>query len=216
MRVPGFNFTRVSKRRARHYPVRPVRPVRAGLGHDGEAMMITDAAPERRRPGSAIRPAVLALLAALSSAAPAQPAPAPERSTAEEAVALMAKAQAYVRAHGLDQAAAEFNRPASPFNSKSEINRHGDLYLYSVDRQGFQLIHGINARIRGTHKYDMRDPNGVYVIRELVRLCFATPEGRGWVEYQWPHPITRQMQTKRGYVERVPGSELCLGTGIYL
>ncbi len=137
------------------------------------------------------------------------------KSTAEEAVALMKRAQDFLKANGLEKSIAEFNNPASPFNSKSDVNKNGDLYLYSVDPKGFQVIHGINPRIRGTNKYDMRDVDGFYLIREFVRVCFATPEGRGWVNYRWPNPVSKQMEDKAGYVERVGTTDLCLGTGIY-
>ncbi|MCV2352732.1 cache domain-containing protein [Paucibacter sp. B2R-40] len=155
------------------------------------------------------------LLMGLSFAAASAGIANERKSTAEEAIALMKKAQDYLKVHGLEKSIAEFNNPSSPFNSKSELNKQGDLYLYSVDPKGFQVIHGINPRIRGTNKYDMRDVDGVYLIREFVRVCFATPEGRGWVNYRWPNPVSKQMEDKAGYVERVGSSDLCLGTGIY-
>lgn len=154
-------------------------------------------------------------MAVLLSAVFSTPSANERKSTAEEATALMKRAQDYLKTHGREKAVLEFNNPASPFNSKSEINRNGDLYLYSVDPKGFQVIHGINPRIRGTNKYDMRDVDGVYLIREFVRVCFATPEGKGWVNYRWPNPVSKQMEDKAGYLERVPGTDLCLGTGIY-
>jgi hypothetical protein len=157
----------------------------------------------------------MCLLAVLLLGVSAAAMASERKSTAEEAVALMKKAQDYLKAHGLEKAIAEFNNPTSPFNSKSEINKHGDLYLYSVDPKGFQVIHGINPRIRGTNKIDMRDVDGVYLIREFVRVCFAMPEGRGWVSYRWPNPVSKQMEDKAGYLERVGNTDLCLGTGIY-
>lgn len=151
------------------------------------------------------------LLSGLASAAPSVP-----RSGEAEALQLMQKAQDYLKTHGLDPAVAEFNRLDSPFNSKSAINPHGDLYLYSLAPDGFQIIHGKNPKIRGKVMIDMRDADGVYLIREMVRLCFQTPAGKGWVQYKWPHPITKAVEPKKGYVERVPGNDkLCLGTGIY-
>lgn len=154
----------------------------------------------------ALLTAMAILLAAVAQAA--------DKSTEADALALIRKAQAYVKDNGIDKAAAEFNNPDSPFNSKSEINKAGDLYLFSVDDKGFQLVHGKNARIRGTNKMDMRDQDGVYVIRELVKLCYGK-DGKGWVNYRWPNPINKEMEPKSGYIERVPGADLCLGTGIY-
>ncbi|MCV2371143.1 cache domain-containing protein [Roseateles oligotrophus] len=154
------------------------------------------------------------LIGLLLSAAGAGMANEPKSSSAE-AVALLKKAQEYLKTNGLEKSIIEFNNPNSPFNSKSDINKHGDLYLYSVDPKGFQVVHGINPRIRGTNKFDMRDVDGVYLIREFVRVCFATPEGRGWVNYRWPNPVSKQMEDKAGYVERIGNTDLCLGTGIY-
>ena len=154
------------------------------------------------------------ILAALAAGASTM-ASADERSNKDDALALIKKAQSYLKENGLEKATVEFNNPDSPFNSKSDINKHGDLYIYSTDPKGFQVIHGKNARIRGTNKFDMRDQDGVYLIREFVKLCFESKEGKGWVNYRWPNPVTKDMEAKIGYVERVPGTDLCLGTGIY-
>ena len=142
-------------------------------------------------------------------------AQAAEKSTEADAIALMKKAQAFLKTNGLDKAVAEFNNPDSPFNSKSDINKVGDLYLFSTDQKGFQVVHGKNPRIRGTNKFDMRDQDGVYLIRELIKACFQSKDGKGWVGYRWPNPVTQEMEAKAGYIEKVPGMDLCLGTGIY-
>jgi hypothetical protein len=141
-------------------------------------------------------------------------ASAADRSTTADAVEYMKQAQAYVKKNGMEKSFVEFNNPEGRFNSKSDINKIGDLYIFSLDPNGFQAIHK-NPRIRGTNKLDMRDQDGVYVIRELVKLCFSSKEGKGWVNYRWPNPVTKEMEPKSGYVERVPGTDLCLGTGIY-
>ena len=141
-------------------------------------------------------------------------ASAADKSTQADAVELIKKAQALVKEKGTEKAAAELNNPDSPFNSKSDINPHGDLYIFSINQIGFQLIHGKNARIRGTNKMDMRDQDGVYLIRDLVKLCYGK-DGKGWVNYRWPNPVTKEMEAKSGYIERVPGADICLGTGIY-
>lgn len=145
---------------------------------------------------------------------PASPAGEP-RSTRKEAVALLAEARRYLEAHGMPASVAEFNRLDSPFNSRSPINPFGDLYVYSIAPDGYQAVHGKNPKIRGKVMIDMRDADGVYLIREFVRVCFQTPEGQGWVAYKWPHPLTHRVERKLGYVERVPGTDFCLGTGIY-
>ena len=142
-------------------------------------------------------------------------ASAVDRSGAKMATQLITKAQSYIQQHGTDKAIIEFNRLDSPFNSKSGINPYGDLYLYTLDRKGFQSVHGKNPKIRGKIMLEMRDIDGLYLIRDMVKICFESKDGRGWTKYRWPNPVTKEVEPKQGYVERVPGMDLCLGTGIY-
>ena len=155
---------------------------------------------------------VLFVLIAMTIGAAAS---ASERSTAADAVEYIKKAQTFVKVNGMEKAIVEFNNSDGAFNTKSDINKIGDLYIYSVDPNGFQAVHGKNPRIRGTNKMDLRDQDGVYMMREFVKLCFSSTAGKGWVDYRWPNPVSKVMEAKAGYVERVPGTELCLGTGIY-
>ena len=60
----------------------------------------------------------------------------------------------------------------------------------------------------------MRDPEGTYIFRELIKACFNSKE-KGWTKYQWPNPVTKMGEPKLSYVEKVPGLDVCLGTGIY-
>jgi hypothetical protein len=152
-----------------------------------------------------------ALAIAVASGAMAQEA---KRSGQAEALALIKKAQEYIKANGLEKAYAEFNNLESPFNSKSAINPNGDLYVYNTDFNGLQLVHGKNPKIRGKVMIDMRDQEGVYIIKGLVDNC-KSAAGKGWVDYKWPHPINKDLEPKSGYIERIPGTEQCIGTGIY-
>lgn len=136
------------------------------------------------------------------------------KSTQADAVALMKKAQEYIKTNGLEKAYVEFNNLESPFNVKSDINKHGDLYLYTTDFNGFQTVHGKNPKIRGKVMIDMRDSDGVYLIKGLIEAC-KSPAGKGWVDYKWPNPVSKNLEPKSGYIERIPGTDVCLGTGIY-
>jgi cytochrome c len=139
-----------------------------------------------------------------------------DHSVESDAIQLILLAQQYLQTNGVEAAMVEFNRLDSPFNVKSPINPYGDLYLYTLDPRGYQRVHGKNPKIRGKVMIEMRDSDGVYLIKLLVDACFASKEGKGWVEYRWPHPLNKSVQKKRGYVEKVTGLDLCIGTGIYL
>ena len=135
-------------------------------------------------------------------------------SSEAQALALIKKAQDYIKAHGLEASYAEFNRLDSPFNTKSDINPNGDLYLFTLDFNGFQVVHGKNPKIRGKVMIDMRDSEGVPLILNMVAKC-KSPLGKGWVPYKWPHPISQEVEPKLGYVERIEGTKVCVGTGVY-
>lgn len=154
----------------------------------------------------------LILIAATLAAGPVL---AVERSTAEEAVALVDKAIDYLKKNGREKSIAEFNNLNSPFNSTSDINKKGDLYLVMFDGGKVstgQLVHGKNPKIVGKDLSDLRDADGVYLFREIFKACH-TPAGKGWVSYKWPNPVNKLVEDKQTYVVRV--DDLCIGTGIY-
>lgn len=140
----------------------------------------------------------------------------PESSQEADAIQLLQLAQQYLQTHGVEASIVEFNRLDSPFNVKSAINPYGDMYLFTLDSKGYQRVHGKNPKIRNKVMLEMRDIDGVYLISLMVEACFNSKDGKGWVEYRWPHPITKTVQKKRGYVEKVKDADFCIGTGIYL
>lgn len=154
-------------------------------------------------------------MAVLLAAAWQLPAQAVERSNAEEAVSLVNKAIDYLKKNGPEKSIAEFNTLTSPFNSTSDINRKGDLYLFMFNAKQVtagQLVHGKNPKIVGKDLSEMRDADGVYLIREIFKTCNSR-EGKGWVSYKWPNPVTNTVEAKQSYVVKV--DEFCIGTGIY-
>lgn len=133
-------------------------------------------------------------------------------STEDDANKLLGKAQEYIKANGWEKSVIEFNKLDSPFNSKSDMNPHGDLYLFSFNFSGLQDIHGKNPKIRGQTTIGLKDQNGVMIIQTMVDKC--KKEGKGTVDYIWPNAVTKALDKKRGIVQRVPGMEQCVGTGI--
>lgn len=151
-------------------------------------------------------------LASVALCATTLPALAVERSSAEEAIALVELAEIYIKKHGLEKAIIEFNRQDSPFNVRSDINPKGDLYMFMfwANKGGVQLVHSKNPKIQGKDVIDMRDANGFPIIRDIIRVCNA---GHGWSYYKWPNPLTREIEAKQSWVVKV--DQVCIGTGIY-
>ncbi|MCV2367806.1 cache domain-containing protein [Roseateles oligotrophus] len=130
-----------------------------------------------------------------------------QRATPEDAVAMVKKGAAYLKAHGKEKALAAFN------DQKGEFVK-GELYffVYGTNGDGIVLAHGQNPKMLGKKLIDMRDPDGLFVIRDMTAIA-NSPEGKGWYKYKWPNTLTRAVETKLSYVERV--GDIWIGCGIY-
>lgn len=137
---------------------------------------------------------------------------AADRAQPEDAIAHVNRMIDYVKKNGEEKAFAEFNNTEGPFNVKSDINKYGDLYALVYKQDGVQPVHGKNKKIPGNNVMDMRDADGVYLIREMIKVC-QSKEGKGWVSYKWPHSITKAIESKKTYI--VKHGEYCYGSGVY-
>lgn len=132
------------------------------------------------------------------------PANSGERGTAEEAVAMVKKAAELIRTKGREKAFVQFNNPTGPF-----VDR--DLYIAVIDGEGTMLSHGANPKLIGKMLIELRDADGNKFIKALVDT--AKNKGSGWVDYKWPSPVSKAIEAKSTYVERV--NDLSVVCGIY-
>ena len=146
---------------------------------------------------------LMCLLFALGAHAAAMAA---VRGTPEEAMALVKKAAMYLKAHGKDKAFAEFNDTKGQF-----VDR--DLYIFVYDLKGTNLAigNGRSDKMVGKNLYDMRDVDGVYLIKAFIDT--ANANGKGWVDYRWPNPRTDVMERKSSYVMKA--GDMLIGCGAY-
>lgn len=126
--------------------------------------------------------------------------------TAERVVAFVEGAAAYVKDNGKEKALAVFSDPEGEF-------RDGELYIFAEDFRGNELASGGQPGLVGQNILDAQDPNGVYLVKELIAT--ARDKGRGWVSYVWENPETGERQAKRAYVTRV-GDDWYVGSGMYV
>jgi cytochrome c len=131
---------------------------------------------------------------------------AAERGTAVEACALVKKATAYLKANGKEKAFAAFNDPKGQFTDR-------DLYIFVYDMQGINLSigNGNAAKMAGKNMLDLRDADGKYIIKSFIEVLNS--KGKGWVDYKWPNPVTKNVEPKSSYVEKV--DDMIVGAGIY-
>lgn len=146
-----------------------------------------------------------AILACSAAFVPHGVAAAAERGTADDATVLVKKGIAFIKANGAEKAYAEFNDPKGQF-----VDR--DLYLFVFDKTGKTLAHGANKKLLDKNLIDLKDADGKTFIREFIDV--VNKKGQGWVDYKWPHPVTKAIEQKSSYVEKLPDGTL-IGVGIY-
>ncbi len=136
------------------------------------------------------------------------PAAAQDKSkgTAAEATAMVQKAIAHLKKVGRDKAFADFNNKSGAFTDR-------DLYVVVYDMKGKVLAHGANPKLIGKDLIDLRDNDGKYFVKERVEMMSRAPDAKGWQDYKFMNPVTRQIEPKSMYLQR--SEDMIVGTGIY-
>lgn len=130
---------------------------------------------------------------------------AADRGTQEEAIAMVKKAVAHLKANGREKAFADFsNTSVKDFHDR-------DLYIFVYDMKGINIAHGNNPKMVGKNLLDMKDTEGVFIIKSFIDV--ANSKGKGWVDYKWPNPVTKAVEHKSSYIEKV--DDMVVGCGIY-
>ena len=128
---------------------------------------------------------------------------ASEKGSQQEATALVKKAVAHIKASGKEKAYADFTSGAQ-FKDR-------DMYVFVVDFNGVVHAHGANAKLVEKNLLDLKDSDGKYFAREFIQT--AKTKGSGWVDYKWPNPVTKAIEQKTTYVERV--DDTLIACGVY-
>jgi len=121
-----------------------------------------------------------------------------------DAVALVKKAVDYMKKNGKEKALAEFSNPKGEF-----IDR--DLYIFVIDQKAKMLAHGTLPKIIGKDVIEMKDADGGYLFKDM--LAATATKQNAWVHYKWPNPVSKNIEAKSTYLERV--DDLVIGCGIY-
>jgi signal transduction histidine kinase len=127
-----------------------------------------------------------------------------QTASAEEVMAFLNEAVAYVNDNGVEKALEEFNNLNGPFV-------RGDLYIFAYDFNGTCLAHPINPDLVG--QTGLWDINGVDVVGREIALA---KRGGGTMYIVFPNPIHEDKEElKQLYIETVDDS-IYLGSGLYL
>ncbi|ACI98328.1 methyl-accepting chemotaxis protein [Rhodospirillum centenum] len=101
------------------------------------------------------------------------------------------------------------------FRDRTRAMRYngGSDYMVAYDMNGTQLV-GADPRQEGTNRLDVQDSNGVYIVREFIRV--ASTAGTGTVEYHYPRPGSTEPSPKITYVSVFAPWNIVIGTGVYI
>jgi cytochrome c len=139
----------------------------------------------------------------LASLAFSAVAMASDKGTADEAMAMVKKGVAFVKANGKEKAFAEFSNQKGQF-----VDR--DLYVMVYDMEGNNKAHGSNPKLIGKNLLEIKDADGKFIVKGLIEMA---NKGKGWFDYKWPNSVTKAVEAKSTYVEKV--DDVLIGVGIY-
>ena len=123
-------------------------------------------------------------------------------ATRDEAVAMVKKGVAYIKANGREKGYEEIT-------SKDGQFRDRDLYLVVYGLDGMVWAHGANPKMVGRVLIDLRDIDGKEFVRERVQLAQTQPNF--WQDYKFTDPLTRKVEPKQMYCERLDDTVVCGG-----
>ena len=141
-------------------------------------------------------------IAAVSALLCAGAASAAEHATAKEAEAMVKKGVAFIKTSGKEKGYAEITSKESPFKDR-------DLYLVVYGLDGKVWAHGANEKMVGRNLLDLKDIDGKEFVRERVELAKA--KGSFWQDYKFTNPVSKKVEPKSAYCERLEETVVCGG-----
>jgi methyl-accepting chemotaxis protein len=137
-----------------------------------------------------------------------------------DALLLSQKEKIQVATHSMVIAVANMLKDAATDEEKIEVIRKAlagvryekDQSGYFFSNRGTQVVFHINKDLWDKDMIDFKDDNGVYLFRELLEKARS---GGGFVNYIWDKP-GKGLTPKLSYSEMIPGTEMWVGTGVYI
>ena len=115
---------------------------------------------------------------------------------------MVKKAVAFIKEQGPEKAYAEITDRSGRF-----VDR--DLYVVVHGIDGKVLAHGANKNLIGADQTLARDIDGKLFVKERVEL--AEKEQSFWQDYQSMNPVSKDVQPKKMYCERLNDTVVCGG-----
>ncbi len=115
---------------------------------------------------------------------------------------MVRKAVEAIKSEGADKAYAEISDPSGPF-----VDR--ELYITVTGPDGTMLANGANKSLIGVNRMNTKDADGKAFIKERMELAKDNPSF--WQSYKYPNPVTKKVEPKQMYCERLDATAVCGG-----
>ncbi|MDP3084290.1 MAG: cache domain-containing protein [Rubrivivax sp.] len=125
------------------------------------------------------------------------------QATKDDAVAMVKKGVAFIKASGVEKGYAEITNTSGQFIKN-------DLYLVVYGLDGKCLAHGANAKQVGRDLIELTDIDGKPFIKDRVAMVKAKPAG-AWQEYKFTNPVSKKIEPKVMYCEKLGETAVCGG-----
>ena len=89
-----------------------------------------------------------------------------------------------------------------------------DGYFWINDFKPKMIMHPFKPSLDGKDLSNFKDPNGVYLFNNMVKVVQSG--GEGFVNYSWPKPNHSKPQPKISFVKSFPQWRWIIGTGTYI
>jgi len=129
-------------------------------------------------------------------------AQAQTHATRDDATAMVRKGVAFVKANGKQKGYAEITSKQGQFRDR-------DLYLVVYGLDGTVHAHGANEKMVGKNLIDLKDVEGKPFVKERVEL--GTRQATFWQDYKFTNPVTKKIEPKQMYCERLDDTVVCGG-----
>ena len=121
--------------------------------------------------------------------------------TKDDAVAMVKKAVAAIKADGPEKAYAEIN--------KGGQFADGEIYVVVSNFDGVTVAHATNPKLLGKNMTEVQDVDGKYFSKNMTEL--ARKETSFWYDYKFANPATKKIQVKDQYCESLNETVVCAG-----
>ncbi|MGH1460407.1 MAG: methyl-accepting chemotaxis protein [Neptuniibacter sp.] len=126
-------------------------------------------------------------------------------------IAIAAVQKTYDASYSGDEVAEE---EALRILTELSYGEKGDGYIFVYKYDGTNLATRPKPQLKGKNLIDLKDKNGVYIIKELID---AAKKGGGYVEYVWAKPSKNNADVdKLSYAIGLDKWQWMVGTGFYI